>query len=156
MSNEPDGYISESTTATEDDGVPDTRIQELNQEIEDLISEHDIRAQLILDLYYEYFARDPSIPTDGNITPPRLGIQNVSDPHRIDEIHKIYRHLERIITNLRVRIQGKHQERTALIQSTPPPFMEPPAAGGRRRPRRRKTAKRKRKSRKKTRKRARR
>jgi hypothetical protein len=156
MSNEPDGYISESTTATEDDGVPDTRIQELNQEIEELISEHDIRAQLFNDLYYEYFGRDPSIPTDGNITPPRLGIQNVSDPHRIDEIHKIYRHLERIITNLRVRIQGKHQERTALIQSTPPPFMEPPAAGGRRRPRRRKTAKRKRKSRKKTRKRARR
>ena len=140
-----------------DDEVPDTRIQELNQEIEELISEHDIRAQLFNDLYYEYFGRDPSIPTDGNITPPLLGIQNVSDPRKIHEIHKTYRNLERSINDLRARIHEKQQERTALIQSNPPPFMDPPAAGGgRRRPRRRKTTKRKRKSRKKTRKRARR
>ena len=143
-----------------DDEFPDTRIQELNQEIEELISDHNMHSHLLHDLQYEYFERDPSIPTDGNITPPRLGIQNVNEPHNIDDIHEVYKNLKISIIKLRIQIHEKQQERTALIQSNPPPFMEPPATGGarptRRRPRRRKTAKRKRKPRKKTRKRARR
>jgi len=154
MSNEPDGYTSGSTTATEDDGSSEFLEQlytDLNRfKLERARANRHIRYAefLVENIRNELYPRSD----DGNVTPTPVTPNERKDINRrIEEAKQVVAGLRDSLEKIELNIS--HTEGLLTMMTNPlPPFMEPPATGGRRRPRRRKTAKRKRKSRKKTRK----
>jgi len=158
MSNEPDGYTSGSTTATEEDGSSEFLEQlhiDLNRfKLERARCNRHIRnmSARVESIRNELYPRSD----DGNVTPtPVTPNERTNINRRIDEAKQLVADLRNRLEEIELNIG--HTEGLLTMMTNPlPPFMEPPATGGRRRTRRRKTVKRKRKSRKKTRKRARR
>jgi len=135
------------TDDTVDDNVLDTRIQDLNQTIEELTGQRDAFIVSSANMYSKYFGREP---TSGTTTPDPRGIDMIIDPNTKEDINKRYATLKAIIIKLNGDIHNKTQERDAIIQSM--------AAGGARRsqvvppthskPRQRKTPKKSKKTKK--------
>jgi hypothetical protein len=168
MSNEPDGYTSGSTTATEEDGSSEF-LEQLHTDLNRFVIERSRTNRQIR--YAEFLVnniRNELYPRsdDGNVTPTPVTVgERKGINRRIEEAKQVVAGLRNRLEEIELNIS--HTEGLLTMMTNPlPSFMEPPAAGGarrsqvvpptRRRPRRRKTAKRKRKPRKKTRKRARR
>ena len=135
------------TDDTVDDNVLDTRIQVLNQTIEELTGQRDAFIVSSTNMYSKYFGREP---TSGTTTPDPRGIDMITDPTKKEDINKRYADINAIIIKLNGDIHNKTQERYAIIQSM--------AAGGARRsqvvpptrgkPRQRKTPKKSKKTKK--------
>ena len=120
--NSPHNDDGNDTDDTVDDNVPDTRIQDLNQNIEELTGRRDAFIVSSNNMYSKYFDREP---TSGTTTPGPRGIDMITDPTKKEDINKRYTDLKAIIINLDGDIHNKIQERYAIIQSM--------AAGGGRR-----------------------
>jgi len=163
MSNEPDGYTSGSTAATEEDGSSELLEQlhtDLNRfKLERARCNRHIRnmSARVESIRNELYPRSD----DGNVTPtPVTDNERYIINRRIDEAKQLVADLRNRLEEIELNIG--HTEGLLTRIMIHPPFMDPPATGGarrsqvvpptRRRPRRRKTAKRKRKSHKKTRK----
>ena len=163
MSNEPDGYTSGSTTATEEDGSSEF-LEQLHTDLNRFVIERSRTNRQIR--YAEFLVnniRNELYPRsdDGNVTPTPVTVgERKGINRRIEEAKKVVADLRNRLEEIELNIG--HTEGLLTRIMIHPPFMDPPATGGarrsqvvpptRRRPRRRKTAKRKRKSHKKTRK----